>query len=131
MKRKHESGKWCVRLDGVGKICYLGNMLGGCGGANSTSVILTRVYCARGMFRELSGILTRMDVSFKLKGKVYVTCVRSAVVCWSETWAMSAEQIRLFRNGMVQWMCSVSLWDEVPSVELRDRMRIELITDVM
>jgi len=53
-----------------------------------------RVRCT--WFREVSGILTKKDVSFKLNGKVYVTRVRSAVVCRSETWATNAEQIGLF-----------------------------------
>ena len=61
--------------------------LNGGGGADSASV--TRVRCAWRKFKELSGILTRKGVSLKLKGKVYVTCVRSAMVYGSEIWAMN------------------------------------------
>ena len=62
------------------------------------------------------------DAHLKLKGKVYVTCVRSAMVYGSETWAMNVEQsARLERTemGMVRWMCGVSLRDKVVSAELR------------
>lgn len=121
-----------VHLEKVGKFCYLGDMLNGDGGANSASV--SRVRCAWGKFRELSGILTRKEVSLKLKGKVYVTCVRSAMVYGSETWAMNAEQIGRFERTemkMVRWMCGVSLRDRVPSAELRERMGIESVSDVV
>ena len=61
-------------------------------GANSVSVV--RVYCEWGKFRELSGILRRREnVSLKLKEKVYVTCVRSALVYGIEIWAVNEEQI--------------------------------------
>jgi len=47
------------------------------GAGNSASVVI--MHCAWGKFRGLSEILKR-DVSLKVKGKVYVTCVRSAMV---------------------------------------------------
>ena len=36
-------------------------------------------------FRDLSGILTSKKVALRLKGKVYGTCVRSAMIYGSET----------------------------------------------
>jgi len=72
----------------VGQFCYLEDMLSG--GANSASV--TRVCFALGQFRELLGTLIRKDASLKLKGKVCVTCVRSAMVYRSETLATNAQQ---------------------------------------
>ena len=56
-----------VHVENVGKFCYLGDMLNVGGGANSVS--LARVHCAWRKFKELSGILTRNEVSFKLKGR--------------------------------------------------------------
>ena len=43
----------------------------------------------------MSGILTGKEVSLKLKGKVHVTCVRSAKVYGSETWAINVEQCKI------------------------------------
>ena len=57
-----------------------------------------------------------------------MTCVRSAMVYGSETWAMNVEQsARLERTEMrmVRWMRGVSLRDRVPSAQLRERMGIE------
>ena len=64
-------------------------MLNGGGGANPASV--ARMRCAWRKFKELSGILTMKEVSFKLKEKLYVTCVKSAMVYGSETWNITAE----------------------------------------
>ena len=74
-------------------------MLNWGGGSNSASV--ARVRCAWRKFNVLSGILTRKEVSFQLKGKLYVTYVRSAMAYGSETWAMTTEQSgRLERTEM-------------------------------
>ena len=46
---------------------------------------------------EVSGTEWRADaegVSLKLKGKVYATCVRSAMIYGSETWVLNVEQQR-------------------------------------
>ena len=116
-----------VRIADVRKFCYLGDMLDGGGGENSASV--ARVRCAWGKFRELSGILTRKEVSLRLNGKVYVACARSAMVYGSETWAMTVElSNRLERTEMrmVRWICGVSLRDRVPSEKLRATMGLNL-----
>ena len=78
--------------------------------------------------------MTRKEVSLKLKGKLYVTCVRSAMIYGSEMWAMTVEQSgRLERTEirMVRWLCGVSLRDRVPSAELRERMGIESVSDAV
>jgi len=72
-------------LDSV-KVLLSGDMLFG-GGANSASV--WRVDCTQGKFRELSWILMSKDVPLKLKGKVCVRHVRSAMLYGSEIWAMT------------------------------------------
>ena len=85
-------------------------MLNGGRGANSASA--ARVHCAWRTFKELVGILAKKGVSLKLKGKVYVACVRSAMINGSETWAMTMEiGNRLERGGtqMVRWMWGVQL----------------------
>ena len=75
---------------GVGKFCYLGNMLNGEGG--SSLALISRVRCDWKKFRKLSGILTSKKVALRLKGKVYGACVRSSMIYGSETWSVNAEQ---------------------------------------
>ena len=45
---------------------------------------VAKVLCAWEKFKELTGILTKKEVSQKLKGVVYVTCVRCAMVYGSK-----------------------------------------------
>ena len=79
---------------------------------------------------ELSPIFTARRASLKLKGKIYRTCVQSVMVYGSETWAMKAEDMhRLERTErmMIRWMCGVRLSDEKASVELLNRLDIEIV----
>ena len=90
--------------------------------------------CGWKKFRDLSGILTNKKVALRLKRKVYGACVRSAMIYGSETWAVDTEQeLRLERAEMrmVRWMCGVSLRERKTKVELRERLGIEKIGDVM
>ena len=66
-------------------------------GANFASVVI--VHWVGEEFAELSGFLTKNDVSFNLKEKVYVSCVRNPMVCGSDTWALKVEQIEY-----VEWI---------------------------
>ena len=73
-------------------------------------------------------------MALRLKGKVYGACIRSAMIYDSETWAVDTEQeLRLEREEMrmVRWMCGVSLRERKTNVELRERLGIEKIGDVM
>ena len=52
----------------------------------------------------------------------------------SETWAVRVEEEqRMDRNEnvMFRWMCGVTLKDKFPTVELRRRLRIEGVVEVM
>ena len=114
------------------KFCYLGDTINANRGDESASV--TRTRCAWQKFRELSPILTGKDISLRIKGRVYEACVRSAMLYGSETWAMKAEQERRFERTemrMVRWMCGVSLREKKTSAELRARMGLEPVGEVV
>ena len=69
-----------------------------------------------------------------MKGQVYAACVRSCRTYGSETWALKVEhEERLNRAEMrmIRWMCGVSLRDRETSAELRQRMGVEAIVDVV
>ena len=60
----------------------------------------------------------------ELKGKLSVTSMSSASVYKSETWTMNAKQIGRFvlnEMRMLRWVCNLSVTDNIPSVELRER----------
>ena len=72
--------------------------------------------------------------SLKVKGKMYKACVRSVMVYGSETWPMKVEDMhRLERaeNMIVRWICGVTLKNKISSEELRERLGIKSIQDVV
>jgi len=120
------------KLECVSKFCYLGDMIGSSGGAEEASK--ARVRSAWCKFRELTPILTSRGASLKVKGKIYRACVQSVMLYGSETWAMKVEDMtRLERTErmMVRWMCGVSLRDGKSSEELRKRLGIEGVADMV
>src|SRR5206468_10546854 len=107
-------------------------MIGAGGEADLASQM--RVRCAWSKFRELRPILTARGASQKVKGKMYKACVRSVVVYGSETWPMKVEDMHSLEraeNMMVRWICGVTLKSKISSEELRERLGIESIQDVV
>ena len=126
MERKKVLGK------GSSGFCYLGDMLGKGGGAEAASRV--RVRCAWGKFNDLAPILTMRGASLKMKGKIYRACVHRVLVYGSETWAVKVEDMRRLgraENSMVRWMCGVTLKDRIQTVDLRKRLGIECVSDVV
>ena len=87
-------------------------------------------------------MLTRRGIPLRQKGRVYRTCVQSVMVYASENWAVRVEEeprMERKENVTLIWMCGVTLRDKVPtvvrdkipSVELRRRLGIEGVVEVM
>ena len=95
---------------------------------------IARCRSAWSRFRQLLPILETRWLPLTTKGRVYNTCVRSALLYASETWAMSAACLnRLRRNdrAMIRWMCGVSTEDEISSSALLERMKLDDLEDVL
>ena len=119
-------------LECVNRFCYLGDMLGAAGGCGEAS--RTRVRGAWGQFKVFAELVIRRGMPLRQKGRVYRSCVQSAMVYASETWAVRVEEEqRMERNEnvMLRWMCGVTLRDKVPTAELRRRLGIEAVVDFM
>ncbi|XP_057314216.1 uncharacterized protein LOC130655471 [Hydractinia symbiolongicarpus] len=119
-------------LEIVKNFCYLGDMLGSEGGVGRS--VTCRIGSAWKKFRELLPLLTSRVLSIEVKGKLYEACVRSVMLYGSETWAVKQEDLdRLERNDMrmVRWMCKASLRDRKSSDELRSRLSLCRIKDVI
>ena len=109
-------------LEVVDKFCYLGDMLDAGGGAESSTV--TRVRSGWKKFREL--------LPLKVKGDA--ACICSVMLYGSEIWPIKVEESqRLHRNemSMIRWMYGVTMRDRYPCEELRARVGIKPIVDVM
>jgi hypothetical protein len=116
----------------VQEFCYLGDMLGANVGAGDAARV--RVGCGWKKFRELSPILMARGASLALKGRIYSACVRSAMIYGSETWPVKVEDTQKLERAermMVRHMCGVTLKDRKSSQELRERLEIEGVTDII
>ena len=79
-------------------------------------------------------MLTTRGMSLKAKGILYESCVRSVMVYGSETWAAKEEDIRRIERAdlsMIRWMCNKSLRDRKASAELRERLGLLSIKEVI
>ena len=118
-----------VNMDVVPSFCYLGDMLSAGGGCDLA--VTTRCSVAWGKFRKLLPILTSKYVSLKTCGKLFSSCVRSAMLHDSENWAPTVSVLqRLQHNGrsMIRWICNTRARDRVPSSELLAKLGIVDIT---
>ena len=103
-------------------------MLSAAGGCELSAT--TRVKTAWKKYKELKPVLSSRHLSFKTRGRVYSTCVRSAMLHASETWPVTKPCLqRLQRNdrAMIRQICNVKPQDTatIRSIELLARLGIE------
>ena len=85
---------------------HLGSSVEETGGM--TTEISQRVSAAWGNWKRCRGVLCDRRMPVKLKGKVYKTVVRPALLYGAETWARTrGQEARLGVNEMrmLRWMC--------------------------
>ena len=121
-----------VTLETVDIFCYLGDTISAGGGAGES--VVTRIRCGWGKFRELLPVLTSKRFSLCRKGRLFGACVRTVILHGCETWAVKEEDMmRLERadRAMIRWICGISFKDRIPSSELRNRLGLRSIDDLM
>ena len=102
-------------------------MLSAAGGCELST---TRVKTAWKKFKELLPVLSSRHLSFKTRGRVYSSCLRSTMLHASETWPLTKPNLqRLQRNdrAMMRQICNVRPQHVVTtrSSELLGRLGIE------
>ena len=101
-------------LEVVASFCYLGDMVSAAGGCELSTT--TRVKTAWKKFKDLLPVLSSCHLTFKTGGRVYSSCVRSAMLHASETWPLTKPNLqRLQRNdrAMIGQICNVRSQDFV------------------
>ena len=94
------------KLEVVASFCYIGDMLSAADGCELSTT--TRVKTAWKKFKDL--LTSPRHLSFKTRGHVYSSCVRSAMLHASETWPLTKPNLqRLQRNDrpMIRQICNV------------------------
>ena len=104
---------------------YLGSSVEERGGM--TTEITQRVSAAWSNWKRYSGVLCDRRMPVKLKGKVYKTVVRPALLYGAETWATTrGQEARLEVNEMrmLRWMCGVTRRDKIRNENIRGTTRV-------
>ena len=118
--------KLCDDVDTVKEFCYLGDRLSASGGCNAAVTARARIGWVK--FRECGELLHGRRFSLKMKGRVYKTCVRSAMLYGSETWCLKEDDLSILRRterAMVRSMCGVKLVDRRKTDDLMEMLGLE------
>ena len=118
------------KLEVVASFCYLGDMLSAAGGCELSTT--TCVKTAWKKFKELLPVLSSCHLSFKTRGRVYSSCVQSAMLHASETWPLTKPNLQRLQRivrVMIRQICNVRLQDVVTtrSNELLGQLGIEAL----
>ena len=104
---------------------YLGSSVEETGGM--ATEITQRVSAAWRNWKRCSGVLCDRRMPVKLKGKVYKTVVRPALLYGAETWATTrGQEARLEVNEMrmLRWMCGVTRRDKIRNEHIKGTTRV-------
>ena len=100
--------KLCDGVETLSKFTYLGDRLNATGWCETAVTARSRIGWMK--FRECSEILKGRRFSLKMKGKIYKSCVRSAMLNGSEAWCLSEKEMAILRRterAMIRAMCDV------------------------
>ena len=102
------------KVEVVASFCYLGDMLSAAGTCELSAA--TCVKTARKKFKELLPVLSSCHLSFKTRGHVYSSCVRSAMLHANETWPLTKSNLQCLQpndRAVIRQICNVRLQDVV------------------
>ena len=122
----------CDEVETVKGFCLLGDKLNASGGCET--VVTSRVRIGWIKFRECGEVLRGRRFSLRMKGMVYQSCVRSAMLYGSETWCLRESEMAILRRterAMVRSMCGVKLVDRKNAEELMEMLGLKKTLDRM
>ena len=115
----------CDEVETVKGFCYLGDKMNASGGCETA--VTARVRIGWMKFRECREVLLGRRFSLKMKGMVYRSCVRSAMLYGSETWCLRENEMIILRRterAVVGSTCGVKLVDRKNTEDLM-KIRLE------
>ena len=128
LRRQREVQVGPDKLELLASFCYLGDMLSAAGGCELSTTICVKATWKK--FKELIPVLSSRHLSLKTCGRMYSSCVWSAMLHASETWPLTKPSLRplqLNDRAMIRQMCNVKPQDtaNIRSTELLARLGIE------
>ena len=97
--KKHANGlvgpveELCEEVETVKSICYLGDRVNASGGCEVA--VRARVRIGWVKFKECGELRNSKRFSLKMKGMIYRSCVRSAMLYGSETWCLRENEMEI------------------------------------
>lgn len=91
-----------------------------------------RIRCGWAKFNCCSGVLHDKRVRMRLKGKVYRTIIRPAIMYGSEHWALTdymENRLSVAEMKMARWIVGVRLRDKVRNENVRGKLGIASIVE--
>ena len=116
----------CNEVKTVKGFCYLGDRLNASGGCEAAVTARKKVGWKK--FRECGKILFGKRFSWQMKGKIYKSYVRSAMLYGSEMYCLRENKAAILRRAersMVRVMCGVKLEDKRNTEELMDMLGLK------
>ena len=104
---------------------YLGSMLAEDGELDAA--VTHRVQRGWTNWKRVSGVLCDRRMNVKIKGKVYRTVVRPALMYGTETWALKNVQekkLEIAEMTMLRWMCGVTKQDKIRNERIRGTTKV-------
>ena len=103
----------CEEVETVRGFCYLGDRVNASGGCEAAATARARIGWVK--FKECGELLNSKRFSLKVKGMVYQSCVRVAMLYGSETWCLRENEIAILRRterAMVRATCGAKLTEK-------------------
>jgi len=121
-----------ANLELVDKFCYLSDILSV--DRDVDAAVENRIRVRWNKFRQMVPLFTNKDISLKVRGRWYSSCVQSSMLHGSEIWPIRKENEVAFQWAemrMVKSMCGMKLQDRIPSKGLRQRLGLDVIILVL
>ena len=112
----------CHEVETVKRFCYLGDRLNASGG------------CETAVTSGVEELLRERRFSLRMKGMIYRSCVRSAMLYGNETWCLRGSEMAILRRTekvMVRSMCGEKLVNRKNIEELMEMLGMKETLDRM
>ena len=116
-------------LERVNTFKYLGATLAENGDLDAE--VTHRIQSEWKNWKRISGILCERRISLRVKGKVYKTVVRPAMMYGAETWAVKKaheKKLDVAEMRMLRWMSGVTKMDRIRNERIRGTTKVEEIS---
>ena len=108
------------KTKGVNTFKYLGSHIASDGSLDPE--INHRIQSGWKNWKDVSGVLCDKKISARVKGKVYKTVVRPAMMYGGETWPIKKAQgqrLDVAEMRMLRWMCGITMMDKIRNERIR------------